>query len=424
MYRKEALDYRKLKWKGNALLLRGIPYWIIILLVTFFLLFFIIFIIYGTYTRRVYAIGEVTSDPRPANFYSSVQGVVVEKYVKEGDILEINAPIYKIDVSKSTSSGILNKNQQKSINNQITLLNKIINRLENNKEKSIKTLEKQKEMYIKALEHSNEIIKSTKNTVDILKGNTEEYKLYLSKGLINKEQLRDQVSTYYQQESNLYSLISQQEQNNLQLANIEGQIQTQTEEFNYQIDQIKLKRFELQKELLSIDADGEVIIHSSIEGRVESMSVTEGQMVLVGDSLLQIIPSKETIYLIILWVPNDAIAYLHKGDRIHIEYDAFPAEKFGQFGGTISVISTTPASNQEMLTYQGLPKNNFNNGEPLYKITVIPDKQFINYGGKRLNLANGMKTRCILFLEQRNIYQWMLFPFYNIANSINGEINE
>lgn len=424
MFRKESLDYHKLKWKGNALLLQGVPYWIVMLLSIFFIFFFIIFIIYGTYTRRVYVIGEVTSNPRPANLYSNVQGVVVEKYVKEGDVLEIGTPIYKIDISKSTSSGVLNKNQQKSINNQLFLLDKIINRLESNKQNTINMLEKQKEMYIKTLEHSNGIIKSTKDAVDVLKGNMEDYKLYLSKGLINKEQLRDQVSIYYQHENNLYGLISQQEQNNLQLANLESQIQTQKEEFNYQIDQIELKRLELQKELLSIDADGEVIIRSSIEGRVESMSVTEGQMVVTGDSLLQIIPSKETTYLLVLWVPNDAIAYLYKGERINIEYDAFPSEKFGQFGGTISIISTTPASNQEMLTYQTLPKDNFNNGAPLYKITVIPDKQFISYGEKKLNLANGMKTRCILFLEKRHIYQWIFTPFYNITNSIYGEVNE
>lgn len=93
MFRKESLDYHKLKWKGNALLLQGVPYWIVMLLSIFFIFFFIIFIIYGTYTRRVYVIGEVTSNPRPANLYSNVQGVVVEKYVKEGDVLEIGTPL-------------------------------------------------------------------------------------------------------------------------------------------------------------------------------------------------------------------------------------------------------------------------------------------------------------------------------------------
>ncbi len=54
-----------------------------------------------------------------------------------------------------------------------------------------------------------------------------------------------------------------------------------------------------------------------------------------------------------LWVPNDAIPYIATGDKVNVRYDAFPAEKFGQFAATVSVISKAPASPQEMLTYQG-----------------------------------------------------------------------
>lgn len=57
-----------------------------------------------------------------------------------------------------------------------------------------------------------------------------------------------------------------------------------------------------------------------------------------------------------LWVPNDAIPYITAGDKVNVRYDAFPAEKFGQFAGTVSVISKAPASPQEMRTYQG-PKS-------------------------------------------------------------------
>ncbi|WP_116429499.1 HlyD family efflux transporter periplasmic adaptor subunit, partial [Klebsiella pneumoniae] len=76
-------------------------------------------------------------------------------------------------------------------------------------------------------------------------------------------------------------------------------------------------------------------------------------MVNVGDSLLQVIPHNIAHYALVLWVPNDAIPYIATGDKVNVRYDAFPAEKFGQFAGTVSVISKAPASPQEMLTYQG-----------------------------------------------------------------------
>lgn len=61
---------------------------------------------------------------------------------------------------------------------------------------------------------------------------------------------------------------------------------------------------------------------------------------------------------------------------------------------------------------------------PYYKTIVIPEKQVIAYDGKRLSLENGMKAQSTLFLEKRQIYQWMLSPFYDMKHSATGPINE
>lgn len=98
---------------------------------------------------------------------------------------------------------------------------------------------------------------------------------------------------------------------------------------------------------------GEIIIRALSDGKVDSLSVTVGQMVNAGDSLLQVIPENIENYYLILWVPNDAVPYISAGDKVNIRYEAFPAEKFGQFSATVKTISRTPASTQEMLTYKG-----------------------------------------------------------------------
>lgn len=147
-------------------------------------------------------------------------------------------------------------------------------------------------------------------------------------------------------------------------------------------------------------------------------------MVNVGDSLLQVIPRNIDHYSLVLWVPNDAIPYITVGDRVNIRYEAFPAEKFGQFAGKVSVISQAPASSQEMQTYPGAPRAALASSVPYYKVIVRPEKQGIVYGGKRLSLENGMKAQSTLFLEKRRIYQWMLSPFYDMKHSAVGPVNE
>ncbi|ADW76687.1 secretion protein HlyD family protein (plasmid) [Rahnella aceris] len=424
MFRQEAINNQKMKWRGRALLLPGIPFWVTALLCLLFITTFLTFVIAVNYTRRVNVTGEISTYPRVANVYSGVQGVVVKEFVTEGQVIKTGTPIYQIDVSKSTRSGVVSDNQRRDIDDQLERITQIIDRLDSSKKDTVEMLEKQKAQYTVALQRSTDILRRAEEGLRIMKENMENYRQYQTKGLINKDQLTNQVALYYQQQNNLLGLTGQNEQNSLQITALESQIHTQASEFDNQIYQMELQRYELQKERLNIDAGGTIIVRALVDGRVDSLSVTVGQMVNVGDSLLQVIPPCIDHYSLVLWVPNDAIPYISPGDRVNIRYEAFPSQKFGQFAGTVSVISRAPASPQEMLTYQGAPKPALTSAVPYYKVIVRPEKQTIMYNGKRLNLENGMKAESTLFLEKRKIYQWMLSPFYDMKHSASGPVNE
>ncbi|HIC2070684.1 TPA: HlyD family secretion protein, partial [Raoultella ornithinolytica] len=416
MFRQDALENRRMKWRGRAILLPGIPLWLTMLGSIAFITAFLTFVIAGTYSRRVNVSSEVTTWPRAVNIYSGVQGFVVRQFVHEGQSIKKGDPIYQIDVSKSTRSGVVTDNQRRDIENQLVRVDNIISRLEESKKITLNTLEKQHLQYSDAFRRSSDIIRRAEEGIKIMKNNMENYRNYQSKGLINKDQLTNQVALYYQQQNNLLSLSGQNEQNALQITSLESQIQTQAADFDNRIYQMELQRYELQKELVDTDVGGEIIIRALSDGKVDSLSVTVGQMVNAGDSLLQVIPENIENYYLILWVPNDAVPYISAGDKVNIRYEAFPAEKFGQFSATVKTISRTPASTQEMLTYKGAPQNTLGTSVPWYKVIVKPENQIISYDGKSLPLENGMKAESTLFLEKRRIYQWMLSPFYDMKH--------
>ncbi|ECJ3407233.1 HlyD family secretion protein, partial [Salmonella enterica] len=321
-------------------------------------------------------------------------------------------------------SGVVTDNQRKDIENQLVRVDNIISRLAESKKITLNTLEKQRLQYSDAFRLSSDIIRQAAEGIKIMKNNMENYRNYQSKGLITQDQLTNQVALYYQQQNNLLSLSGQNEQNALQITSLESQIQTQAADFDNRIYQMELQRYELQKELVDTDVGGEIIIRALSDGKVDSLSVTVGQMVNAGDSLLQVIPENIENYYLIIWVPNDAVPYISAGDKVNIRYEAFPAEKFGQFSATVKTISRTPASTQEMLTYKGAPQNTLGISVPWYKVIVKPEKQIISYDGKSLPLENGMKAESTLFLEKRRIYQWMLSPFYDMKHSATGPIDE
>ncbi|EOF5817973.1 HlyD family secretion protein [Salmonella enterica] len=424
MFRQEALDNRKMKWRGRAILLPGMPLWLTMLGSIAFITAFLTFVIAGTYSRRVNVSGEVTTWPRAVNIYSGVQGFIVRQFVHEGQSIKKGDPIYQIDVSKSTRSGVVTDNQRRDIENQLVRVDNIISRLAESKKITLNTLEKQRLQYSDEFRLSSDIIRQAAEGIKIMKNNMENYRNYQSKGLITQDQLTNQVALYYQQQNNLLSLSGQNEQNALQITSLESQIQTQAADFDNRIYQMELQRYELQKELVDTDVGGEIIIRALSDGKVDSLSVTVGQMVNAGDSLLQVIPENIENYYLIIWVPNDAVPYISAGDKVNIRYEAFPAEKFGQFSATVKTISRTPASTQEMLTYKGAPQNTLGISVPWYKVIVKPEKQIISYDGKSLPLENGMKAESTLFLEKRRIYQWMLSPFYDMKHSATGPIDE
>ena len=92
MFRQEALNNRKVKWQGKALLLPGVPLWIITVLCAVFLFSFLTFIISGSYTRQVNATSEVSTYPRAATVYAGVQGFITQQYIREGQAVKKMIP--------------------------------------------------------------------------------------------------------------------------------------------------------------------------------------------------------------------------------------------------------------------------------------------------------------------------------------------
>lgn len=82
IYRKEAIEYKKYHWKGKALLLAGMPAWLITLLACTFLIVLIFMLIFFNYTQRINVYGEVVTLPHSINVFAPQQGFVVKQFVK------------------------------------------------------------------------------------------------------------------------------------------------------------------------------------------------------------------------------------------------------------------------------------------------------------------------------------------------------
>lgn len=424
LYRKEAVEYKKSHWRGKALLLNGLPAWLILLLSTLFLMALISALIFGKFTQRIDVKGEVITLPHSINVFSPQQGFIIKQYVKIGDIVKKDQALYEIDVSRNTSSGNVSAAQIASINDKIENSNDIIKKLIDNKSQTINALNEQLKTSTDSLKETNRMLQNTQAGLKKIHANLASYDKYLSDGLITKDQYNYQHSLYFQQQSAYQSLVSQKMQLESQITQLNSDRVTKAADFDNQISSQYNQANDYKNQLVESNANGNLIIKATSDGRVESLSATQGQTVENGSSLAQIKPTGNVEYYLILWLPNNAIPYLKVGDPINIRYDAFPSDKFGQFPGTILSISSMPASRQEMSEYTNVSDGTAQQELALYKAIVkIKDKEF-KHNGKTLRLSNGLKAQAVVFLEERPLYMWMFTPVYKISQSVSGPVND
>ncbi|WP_447881185.1 HlyD family secretion protein [Serratia fonticola] len=425
LFRQEVTEHQRAKWAGKALLITGMPAWCFGVLSLLFLLVFLAFLILGSYTRRINVYGEITTFPRSVNVFAPQQGFIAERFVGIGDVVKKGQRLYQLDVSRVTDTGKVSANTRLALENQVQHVDSIILKLQDNKRMTLENLHQQKQQYQAAHSQSKQLLNNAREGVDFAQDNMRSYKEYQRRGLITKDQLNGQTYSFYQQQSLFQNLYSQHIQESLQITILESDIVTRAADFDNQISQYQFQRNDLQRQLAEADASGALIVNAPTDGRIESLSVTPGQMVSSGDSLVQIIPHSDAIYQLVLWLPNSSVPYVSANDAINIRYDAFPYEKFGQFPGKIDSIAYVPASIQEMSTYSSSPVHQTAaQTASYYKAIIALEKTHISYQGKVLQLTNGMFAQSTLFLEKRPLYQWMFSPFYDMKKSLMGPIND
>ena len=423
IYRKEAIEYKKIHWKGKALLLAGIPAWLVTLLASLFLIALVLSLIFCTFTQRIDVRGEGITLPHSVNVFAPQQGFGVNQHVKVGDIVNKGQPLYELDVSRNTINGNVSAAQIEVINEKIANAEDIISKLMRNKSETLTALEKQIKTTSASLAETNRMLATTQVGLNKMFTNLSSYDKYLKDGLITKDQYNYQHSLYFQQQSAYQSLVTQKMQLESQLTQTNSDKITKAADFDNQISSQHNQINDYKNQLVESNANGNLIIKATTNGKIESLAVTKGQMVENGSSLAQIKPTGDIEYYLILWLPNNTIPYVKPGDTINIRYDAFPADKFGQFPGKVISISSVPASRQEMAEYTNVNNGTSQQELALYKAIIkIKDKTF-NYNGKTLTLSNGLKAQAVVFLEERPLYMWMFTPFYKMTQSVSGPID-
>lgn len=118
-----------------------------------------------------------------------------------------------------------------------------------------------------------------------------------------------------------------------------------------------------------------------------------------------------------LLAPTNAIGFVREGSSVLLRYQAFPYQKFGQYPGTVSLISRATLRPEEVAQLNAGDVD-AQRSPSLYRITVEPKQPFVTAYGREQALQAGMQVEAHVLAETRPLYQWLLEPIYGLRGSV------
>lgn len=415
LFRPQVQEARSLAWLGRPVLpkstlMRNAAAASVVLVVLIAL-----FVVFGSYTRRVRVQGVVLPTQGITRLIAPVQGWISNQKVKEGDSIEQGALLYTITLERTTSLGSTEGAVVDLLKRQHAALKTDLERQEAiDRSRKDSLQEQQSALTREAGQIANQIMIAQQNT-DTFKDMTAQRKDYLARGISTLNNFQALLQSYMSQQTQLEQLKREGVQVDAKLADVNHQISSF--DLNAAAERSKLGQqiITVERQIAEDEAQREIVVTAPRGGKATSIITQLGQTVSAGTPLLSILPDDLPPEAQLL-APTSAVGFVHKGSRVLLRYAAFPYQKFGQFPGTVSLISRVTLRPEEVSQFFANGSDGYR-GQSFYRITVRPDQDYVLAYGKREPLQVGMQIEADLLADSRPLYQWVLEPLYGLRGS-------
>ncbi|HGL4259853.1 HlyD family secretion protein [Burkholderia dolosa] len=415
LFRETALEFRQRTLPGTVLLSQEVPRWVLTIASLAFALAVCAFLAFGNYTRRVRVGGQVQLTQKVAHVYASVDGTVVKRLVNEGQLVEIGTPLYVIDSDRRSAS--IGQTQE-----AITAsLNERRDEISSEKIRRSRILVEERQALddkVRDLEAELRQMRAQASALHELVGANEQnlnrYRQLAAQGYFPLAQLQQKVQDNLDVKAKLAGVERDM------AATLSGLQQSQSAQRNFplqaqnELSGYDQKLADLSAQLADNEGRREIVVYSQIHGRVTAALYDPGQSVASATLLVSVVPY-DAQCVVDLYAPSRAAGLISIGSAVLLRYEAFPYEKFGQYGGHVIEIAHTALP-------PTLLQQDSNSRETLYRVRVQLDGQTVKAYGRSVNLEDGMKVDADILLETRKIYEWVLEPLYAISGRYGGVV--
>ncbi len=410
LFRTEAREATSQAWLGEIILVRPMAFTVLAAIAAAIGLAIVLFVVFGEFTRKATAGGILVPDAGLIKVPSPQAGVMLERFVSEGETVEKGAALVDMGDARHTTGNVqlasavarqyaerraaLDRQdrfhaevalaERRSITARSDGLRAEATRID----EELRTLEARVALAERSMQRSREL----------------ESRGFISAGALDQRQedFIDQSLRFQELGRRRLTLQRDLAAGDADLALAESRMRSQRAVLEGQ-------RAALDQEQLEREGAYRVTLTAPHSGIVASILATTGQAVAAGAPLVTIIPEDSRLEAH-LYAPSRALGFVRAGQDVLLRYPAFPFQKFGAQKARIVSVSRNalPAADLGFAPPDG-------NREPLYRIRVALASQSISAYGRSEALQPGMQVEADVLLDRRRLIEWIFEPLISLA---------
>ena len=415
LFRKQVIEHRRHRLSGEVSLIVETRFVILVLL---------LLAIFGALAASLFLVklphtvagSGVLTSPRGLVSVRAVESARIEEvYVKEGEVVEPNIPLLKLTGKQILPSGesmelVLEQGitqKKKIIGEQLRSYESQRNIVKSRSEQEAKTILQQLANLRQSLTIQQQLVKSLEKTLEIDKP-------LVRRGVVTSRDYEVDNRSLLSERLALQNLNAEMLSLEEDLATHRLKVESQLNEIDRGVGEVKAKQLEVEENGWQVQSDFARVIHSEQGGLVDTVSVSQGSSVSVGDLLIRIIPTGG-IYLAYLYFDSSDIGFLQLGQSVRLQLAAFPYERYGGIDGEVKLISMV-GPNDAIGLQEVLPGN-----RTQFRVVASLAVQGINIDGRVWPFRSGMGVEGRIIVEDRRIIDWVIAPFRKLAQNITFE---
>lgn len=410
LFRQEALDASKTTMIGTVALYCPPWRWLIISFIGVMTIAIAAFFIFGSYTKRETASGQLMPTKGVMNVAAMTTGTVTEIAVEEGQSVKKGDAIATISSEVFTALGDTREKVAQQLAIQRTRLQADLENQEKLFNEEMSGFQERARLLSSQLDQLDVQQRQRARQVKLARRQQEKINLMRQQGYASNSQLEQQEAAVIDAETRLQDIARQQLDIQQQLAQTRQQLRELPMNRRNKRNEIARRLSEIEQSIAENESRRAVVLRAPANGLAGSVMIKAGQMVSAGQTLFSLLPDDGELQARIM-VSSRAIGFIRPGQKVVLRYQAFPFQKFGQQYGKVIDVSRVALSPQEVAILTG----NNNVQEQRYRVVVALDKQNIKVYGRSERLRPGSALEADFLIDNRRLYEWVLEPLYALG---------